>query len=400
MVSSMGYNSVFNTFRYSVAHNPSIRRNFVVDKPIDSAVNAPSLFSTNLIDKYINQSGVNNSSFIKSSNNYISYPSGIGQYNNYAEKDIYGKDIVSVNYSKTGAGITQHLKTTSPDGTTVEKITNNSGNSKSFNLVITDKMGNKLLEKSKSYERLDADRAKTVVNGEIYNISGLSGDILSVEHNGKVEKIDLPKLTDEKVEKMVCDENHPDANQNFVNRNEKITDKEREILYSKIKSMSGDELLALAENIDEIAFLDTPDNVCESFYNNRALIYSKDINSLVILHELGHGINHKISDEKLLTENPQFKNIRDYEIRNYKQNKTTKDTLFDTKFTNPDNLIAKGECEDKTSAESRLRDEIFAESYAVLNTTDILDFDDNIQGRTLSLIKYCPRTLAQVNNYV
>ena len=402
MVSSFGLNSAYN-YNYSNVFQTGFRAN--------SPVSSPSIFTanqvsnpikpqeqTNLIDRYLQNQGIYNSPLLKG-NNQVSKPSGIGNYNNYVETDAFGKEIVSVKYSQSGNAITQNLKAISPDGTTMEKVTTNDAGVNTMNISIKDKSGKVLLEKTKTYEKLSEDTARTTVNGEVYNISGLSGDVIFVEHNGEVTTIDLRKMTDEKVEKMTVkrNENGDKEEESFEDRPEKITDKEREILYSKIKSMGGDDLIRMTKCTDELAFLDTPDGNCESFYNKRALIYSKDIKSLVILHELGHGVNHAISDDKLLSDSSHYKNIREYEIRNFRKNKTGNDVRFDAKFTDSERLLDRG-YETLDDAEHLLRDETFAESYAVLNQTDIMNFDESVGDRTLSLIKYLPRTLVQVEH--
>jgi len=351
--------------------------------------------SSGLVEKYLAQHGLNNQVFLSTADS-TSTPSGIKNYNNYVETDCSGNELVSVKYSQNGNDITQTLKTISPDGTMLEKITMNGENEKTSHLSIKDKSGNILLEKSKSYEKLDDNCARSIVNGEVYNISGLSGDVLSVEHNGEVTKLDLKKMTEESVEKITLTE---DEQESFDGRKEPITDKERGILYSKIKSMGGDDLVRMSKSIDKIEYLDAPDGCMESFYNNRSLIYSKDSNPLVVLHELGHGINNNTEnpEETILSDNSHLKNIRDYEIRNFKKNKIKRDEFFDNKFTNTAPLINSKQSDSDEFAQSRLRDELFAESYAVLNSTDIENYDEFIGPRTLSLIKYCPRTLAQVN---
>lgn len=398
MVSSFGLNSVYNSYQMP------LMTSFKATNPIDSisTFERPSIqsktTSKNLIEQYLNQAGINNLQFTKTTNT-ISTPSGIGNLKNRLETDALGREILSINYTQSGSAITQNLKTTSPDGTTVEKVTTNDNNIKKTNLIIKDKSGKILVNKEKSYEKLNDDCAKTVVNGETYNISGLSDNIISVEHNGKTKTLDLLKMTDNNVEKMSLTRDGENENESFENRSEKISDKERETLYSKIKSLGGDDLIRLANSVDEIAFLDTPDGCLESFYNKHALIYSKEVGPHVILHELGHAVNHKISDNELLSSNSHFKNIREYEIKNFRINRTNTDTYFYNKFTNADNLVKRNLAPDMDSAESRLRDETFAEGYVILNSTDILDFDQNIQQRALSLTKYCPKTLAQIENY-
>lgn len=402
MVSSFGLNSAYN-YNYSNLFQTGFRANSPVSSHsifTDNQVSNPikPQEPINLIDKYLQNQGLLNIPMLKG-NNQVSSPSGIGNFNNYLETDASGKEIVSVKYSQSGNAIVQNLKTTSPDGTTLEKVTKNADGVNTMNISIKDKSGRVLLEKSKTYEKLSDDTARTTVNGEVYNISGLSGDVISVEHKGEVTTIDLRKMTDEKVEKMTVTSNAAGdkEDESFVERSEKITDKEREVLYSKIKSMGGDDLIRMSKCTDELAFLDTPDGNCESFYNKRALIYSKDIKSLVILHELGHGVNHFISDDNLLSDSTHYKNIREYEIKNFRKNKTGNDVRFDAKFTDSERLLERG-YETLDDAEHLLRDETFAESYAVLNQTDIMNFDEGVGDRTLALVKYMPRTLVQVEH--
>lgn len=394
MVSSIG-NSCVHNYNYL---NPSFRANNIgVSQSIASGqptVNQP--VSTNLIDRYLATSAYYNVPLINTANSK-STPSGVADYNNYVETDKFGKEVVSVKYSQNAGNITQNLKTFSPDGTTFEKTTTNGANKNSIDILIKDKQGRVILEKNKSIEKIDNDTSRTVVNGEVYNVTGLSTDVLTVEHNGDVKVIDLRKMTDENVEKMSVTRSADGMSEDetFENRAEKISDKEREVLYSKIKSMGGDDLLRMTKCTDELAFLDTPEGNLESFYNKRALIFSSDAPNFVVSHELGHGVNHAKSEDDLVADNAHFKNIREYEIRNYKKNKTSNDSRFDSKFVNSERLLERG-YSSIADAEQLLRDETFAESYAVLNQTEIMDFDKNIGDRTLSLIKYLPRTLAQV----
>ena len=194
MVSSFGLNSVYNSYQKPYT-------SFKATNPIDSisTFERPSIqsqtTSRNLIEQYLNQAGINNIPFTKTTNT-ISTPSGIGNFKNRVETDALGREILSINYTQSGSAITQNLKTTSPDGTTVEKVTTNDNNIKKTNLVIKDKSGKILVNKEKSYEKLNDDCARTIVNSETYMNSNfdLSSINLSVFVGSFRIRICLQKL--------------------------------------------------------------------------------------------------------------------------------------------------------------------------------------------------------------
>ena len=95
--------------------------------------------------------------------------------------------MTSVVYSQENGSIIQKVKTTSADGTTVDRTTSNNDSVKQMTILIKDKNGKVLLNKNKSTEKISDDAKKTTVNGEVYNVSGLNSDILSVEHNGETK---------------------------------------------------------------------------------------------------------------------------------------------------------------------------------------------------------------------
>lgn len=396
MVSSISSNCAHN-YNYL---NSSFRANNVGASPSIFASAQPSSntsISNNLIDRYLAASAYYNTPLINAAGSK-STPSAVAGYNDYVETDKFGREVVSLKHFQNNGNITQNLKTVSPDGTTVEKSTTNSELKNSMSVLIKDKQGRVLLEKNKSFEKINDDTSKTVVDGEVYNVTGLSTDVLTVEHNGEVRTIDLRKMTDEKVEKMTITKRDDGEDESFKDRDTKITEDERRILYSKIKTLAGDDLFRFSESVDEIAYLDADDHP-ESFYNNRALILSAAAPNFVVGHELGHAVDYNNSvDESLKSD--RIKNIRDYEINNLKKAKQNSlaDNLCFQKFGDAENLIKQmGMTSER--ANRRLRDELFAESYSVLNTTEVINFDDMCFPRTLSLIKYCPRTIAQVENH-
>lgn len=330
-------------------------------------------------------------------NNITKIPSGIDDYNNYIEVDKSGNEITSVKYMKDGASIIQKIKTKSPDGTMLEKTLENSPSFKKSNIIITDKNGKQLLSKEKTYQKINDNNAQTIVDGEIYNISGLQGNIITVENNGKIVQLDLNKMLNRDV-KILKPKVSPNG---FPIRETKITEQEKENLFNRIKSLSGDDLFRLSKSVEHIQFLDEKSHEAFFVEDGKTLLLSpKDWENshTVTIHELGHAINH-YKTKNLLSDDKSYTSIREYEKQNFKQNTnmTKGDKFFYHKFMfgNPDfywkDTVVSAD-EDK-----HLRDESFAECYNNLNTMDILHYDDDVLPlRTLSLFKYLPKTMVEV----
>ena len=337
------------------------------------------------------------STTVNSDNRIKRSPSGIDDYDNYQEVDKYGNVIADIQYSKDKDALVQKITTKSPDGTILKKTLKNPANFKSSNIVITDKNGKILLSKDKTYEKIDENNAKTVINGETYNISGLKGDVIKVEHNGEEIQLDLNKMlkTDVKLLQLCIS---PD---NYPIRDNNITDEEKEKLFNRIKSLGGDDLFRLSKSVEHLQFLDEKSHEAFFVEHGKTLLLSpKDWENshMVAEHELGHAINHTFT-HTLLSENDSFKNIRNYEKLNFKQsgNMTNGDKLFSSKFLdgNPDLAWSDAKTNGDEIDECNLRDETFAECYNNLNTMDIIHYDEEVLPmRTLSLFKYMPRTMA------
>jgi len=227
-----------NIKQHNLSINPSY--NAVQINMKKPTVNAPApsmIYGYPQADGQIYYHPANHTTTTKENGNFVRIPSGVEDYKNYSEYDKSGKEVASVKYSKEGNYIVQTIKTKSPDGTSLEKTLKNSPNFKHSNIIIKDKDGNILLDKEKSYQKFDNDKAQTIVNGETYNISGLSGNVLKVEHNGNETIIDLNKMLnpDVKLLKLMT------PPEKLKIRDTKITNEEKEKLFNRIKSLGGDD---------------------------------------------------------------------------------------------------------------------------------------------------------------
>lgn len=332
-------------------------------------------------------------------------PSGIEDYENYSEVDKNGQEIVSITHSKEGNILIQNIKTQSPDGFSLQKTLKNSPEFKSSDITIRDANGEIILTKKKTHKKLDDDKAQTFVNGEIYNISGLKNNIICVEHRGKTIQLDLNKMLNPDV-KILKLKTSPD---NFDIRTQKITDEEKEKLFNRIKSLGGDDLIRLSKSVKHLQLLD--EKSIESFFveDGKTLLLSpKDWENshMVTQHELGHAINHFLINNslknELLSDNEIYKNVRNTEKENFKQNTnmTIGEKIFGSKFLygNTDLAWTDNNSIDNDFEESNLRDETFAECYNNLNNMDIIHYDEELLPmRTLALFKYMPNTLKEAD---
>lgn len=355
--------------------------------------------SPNLIERYLNNLGISNSIKL-TKNNEISKPSEIEGFNNYILLDNIGNEITNVSYKKDGDAIVQNIKVKSIDGSTVERITSNSKDTKSLNFIIKDNLGNVLLNQEKSYKKIDKDKAQTIINGKTYNISGLSSDVLSVEHNGETTTIDLNKMLNEDVITGI------DKNDKEIIRETKITPEEKEELFAKIKSFNGDDLFRLSQSTNSIQYFSGMDSFFINKNKTLLLQIDKRFDNNVMIHELGHAYNNKNNTHDnintILSSNENMSKIREQATEQYLNNKNAdrNDKRFYGKFLDIDNYM--NHYDNKENAIATMQDEIFAESYSVLNNTDILDFDGGLgcPERILSMMRYMPKAFVEVNNLV
>lgn len=360
--------------------------------------NLQNLGPENLIVRYLSNLGITNSVGLQQYKEIVT-PSGIGNFNNYQLLDKYGNETTKIQYSKEGDAVVQNVKVKSVDGTTVDRTVKNSDGVKSLNMVIKNKNGDVLMTREKTTQKIDDDKVKTVVNGEVYNVSGLKSNVITVEHNGETTVIDLDKMIKDDVIAEKGDESD-------VVRDTKITDEEKAKLISKIKSLDGDDLFRLPKSTENIKYFADMD----SFYNSDTKSLELQINDIfgldVYRHEIGHGFNHnngEVESGKLVSDNQTLANIRNLATNNYLNNKTgsDNDNRFFGKFLDKQKYVEIYGDEEK--AISVMQDEIFAESYNLLNTTEIVGYADGgggVQGRVLSMMKYVPQALVEVNKLI
>lgn len=388
MINSINVNSINNI-------NNTSRINETNNNPQEQYTD-----NKNLITKYLDSLSAINTTYLSKKYEMLT-PSNVEGYNNYREIDDAGNELVNVHYAKDGNFIVQSVKTKSLDGSTIERITKNSSDTNSISLVIKDKNENVLLTRDKSYKKIDDDNAQTVVDGEIYNISGLKSHIIKIEHKGDVVNIDLDKMLNNDV---IADKDKYGVS---VQRNEKINDEEKEALFAKIKELNGDDLIRLSQSVQTIQYFAGMDEFFVSSDKSLQLQISDKFGPNITVHELGHAFNHKdevINDlDTLISAGDNYANIRHQTAENYQNNKnnTENDRRFYGKFLDTKQCMQFNN-DDEKLANCILQDEIYAESYCLLNTTNLIDFEGGAgcPGRMLSMMKYMPSALVEVNKSI
>ena len=338
-----------------------------------------SFQSANLIDKYLANLAMQNRPVI---NTKPIFTPAFDGYNNMLQKDINGNTVQEVKYSKDGNKITETNFVRCYDGSIFNKIMTRDGNKKTMEIDFKDKDGNTLIQESRTYEKIDDDTAISTHNGKEYRISGLKGNILTIEHDGQKHVVDFDKKINAETEKITEEKT-----------GNKITPSQKEFLISRIKNRPGDLILTFDKAIDSMTYLDIADY--EGFYNNRVLKTSPKADSALELHELGHGVNDNAAAGKARwsDNNPEYILAREQEINNY--NNVNKDDDMDwrmQKFTTCDYFVKDGWS--KEAAKQEGADEEFAETYSYINNMDIED----VNYRTTSLIQFMPKSVAIAYN--
>ena len=346
--------------------------------------------SSNLIERYLQNLSNINSVNIQQNNEKIT-PSYVEGYDNYIEFDNSGNKIIEVSNKKEGNFIVQNVKTKSVDNIVTERVIKNSADTRLLSLLIKDKNGNVLLTREKSYKKFNDDEAQTIVNGDVYNISGLKNNVITIEHNGKTAILDLDKMISEDVVEGKSDNGD-------IIRNSKLSAEEKEKIFSKIKILDGDDLFRLSESVNKLQYFTGMDSFFEEKNKSLQLQTKDSFGQGITVHELGHAYNHK--NDIRYSDDVNFAKIRTVAGARYsnRTNTTTNDKRFYGKFldTQQCKQFYNG---NEDVANLNLQDEIFAESYNLLNSTKLADFVDGAgcPGRMLSMMKYMPEALIEVN---
>lgn len=344
---------------------------------------------TNFLSKYINNTAEQNKINVVQNSQKPEYtPAGFGNFENMTVKDKYGNIIQEVKFTKEGEKITQTVKIKAVDGSSVEKVITQTGSRKTMTLNMTDKNGSSLINETRSYEKIDDDNALSVKNGEVYKISGLGGNVITVEHNGQKHVFDINKIIAAKTQNLDQSETG-----NF------ITEEQKEFLVSRIKNHPGDIILKFAEEIDSLVFMEG--DGFEGWYkgygsypkelrNNakRELKTCAKADSMLELHELGHAVNelNDKSGKQLTDDNFAYIRIRENEMQSFFKNCSANERKVLEKFTT-------GALDFGRAVAA---DEQFAEIFGFINNMDI----ENVSYRTTLLFRNMPQSSALVYGFV
>lgn len=300
-------------------------------------------------------------------------PSGIENLNNFIQRDTNGNVVQEVKFTQEGSKIIQTITVKCYDGSTMKKIITKDGDKKTMSVEFKDKDGNSLAQESRSYERIDNDTAISVHNGKQYKISGLSGDVLTVEVDNQKHIIDIAAKIDEEIRTF---KETPSV---------EFSDELKEQLISGFKNQPGDILLAFDENIKKLAYLDIDEEDAGYVHEDKSIMTNEKVKNCTNLHELGHGVND-IGGRNWSDDDEEYIAAREIEIQNYK--KTVRWNGFDwmDKFTTSEMDIMNG----STAQEAKryAADEEFAEIFGFFNNMEI----ENLNPRTTRLIQYMPKS--------
>lgn len=383
MINSVGMNC--NYIQYCNPVFSSKKPNTVSN--IDKYNENTSKETTNLIMQYLENQGKNN---ILSSYNVSSpiWTPAFDKCENMKVTDAQGNVVQNVEFKKDGDKLTEKIFVKSVNGSTVNKTIVNDGNKKSMELVFRNKNGEITGQESRSYEKIDEDTAISVHNGETYKISGLSTDVITVEHNGVKKVINLGEKVQSTLDTI---ENAPTQKQ--------ISQEQKEFLLDSIKKLSGDVILKFDEEIDQLVMLDTDEY--EGFYCNdngvRKLKLSQSVkDDMTLIHELGHAINcidSQCDDNNYVrwSDKEDYVKAREIELNNFR-NRCKNDSIKRPmeKFTY-DNFLDKG-YKSYEEAQKDAQDEEFAEMTGFINCMDV----DWVNNRIPCLLQFMPDSTKMV----
>ena len=342
--------------------------------------------NTNLVICYLESQARNNVSSAYSVSNPI-YTLAFDDIENLKIVDLQGNIVQNVEFKKEGNKLTENIFVKSVNGSTLHKTIVNDVNTKSMEIVLKNKNGEIIGQEVRSYKKLDNDNAISTHNGKTYNISGLSTNVITVEHNGQKTIIDL----NSKIQDTMDNFDGSPTNTN-------IDVAQREFLANILKKLSGDLILKFNEEIDKLVLLDFDEY--EGFYRNdngvrKLQLSSKVTDDMTFLHELGHAINaldnQGYNNDNRWCDNKNYRSMRSVEMENLRNrcsNSLTKKIL--NKFTNFD-FERKGYSSFE-SAQKDASDEQFAELIGFFNCMDICKMNE----RTLALLQFMPASTQMV----
>ncbi len=384
MINSVGLNS--NDIQYnkpvSIAQSADNLRTFSVSNQENKQKE-----SGNLILQYL-ESQANNNISSKYNVSAPIWTPAFDKFENLKVLDAQGNIVQNVEFKKDGDKLTEKIFVKAVNGSTVDKTIVNDGDKKFMTLVFRNKNGEITGEENRSYEKVDDDNAISAHNGKIYKISGLSTDILTIEHNGQKTVVDLAKKIQPTLDTI---ENEPTQKQ--------ISKEQKEFLLNRIKKLSGDIILKFDEEIDKMVMLDT--NEYEGFFCNdngiRKLKLSQEVkDDMTFVHELGHAINSidsKCDDNNYVrwSDNDDFVKSREFELKNFR-NRCKNNSIIRAmeKFTY-DKFINKGYVSYK-EGQKDAQDEEFADMTGFINCMDV----NWIHNRLTSLLQFMPDSTQMV----
>lgn len=337
--------------------------------------------TTNLIMQYLENQARNN---ISSTYN-VSTPiwrHAFGNCDNMKVLDSSGNLVQNVEFKKDGDKLTEEIFVKCVNGSTVNKTIVNDGNKKSMTLTFKNKKGEITGQENRTYEKLDKDNAISVHNGKTYKISGLSGDIITVEYNGQKKVIDLGKKIQPTLDTI---ENEP--------TNKQISQTQKEFLLNSVKKLSGDLILKFDEEIDQMVMLDTDEY--EGFYRNdngvrKFKLSQKVRDDMTFCHELGHAINRIDSEgdnenKVRISDNKDYAKTREIEMNNFRNRCKNDDIIKPMNKFIYDDFIKKGYMSYEEGQKDG-QDEEFAEMTGFINCMDV----DWINNRVTCMLQFMP----------
>ena len=384
MINSVGMNS--NNVQYCKPVFTSQAQNNIVTTSANEQTSSKE--TTNLILQYLENQARNN---IYSPYN-ISTPVWTPAFDNCENMkvlDSSGDIVQNVEFKKDGNKLTEEIFVKCVNGSTVNKTIVNDGNKKSMTLTFKNKNGEITGQENRTYEKLDKDNAVSVHNGKTYKISGLSGDVITVEYNGQKKVIDLANKIQPTLDTI---ENKPTQKQ--------ISQEQKEFLTNSVKKLSGDLILKFDEEIDQMVMLDTDEY--EGFYRNdngvrKFKLSQKVKDDMTFVHELGHainciGLNDKKGDSRiLLSDNKDFAKTREIEMNNFRKRCKNDDIIKPMNKFIYDDYIKKGYMTYEEGQKDG-QDEEFAEMTGFINCMDV----DWINNRVTCMLQFMPESTQMV----